>query len=115
MDEIKQCSKCNEEFLLEEFYKRRDRNAPVSQCKWCCKEEVKKRQKKRRAKRKQQYADGEIQPISEKWCVLCDEVKPWQAFYIKYDCSTLLSHYCKSCHNSDNLAYRKRTGYQRNA
>ena len=110
---IKKCSKCKEEYLLEEFYTRSDTGRPVSQCKWCCKESVKQRQRKMRAKRKKDYKLGNIKPIAEKWCKLCDQVLPWQDFYIRFDCSDLLSHYCRKCHNSDNLAYRKRTGYKR--
>ena len=110
---IKKCSKCKEEFLLEEFYRRSDRDAPVSQCKWCCAEGVRERQKKRRAKKKKQFENGEIKPIAEKWCIVCDQVLPWQDFYIKFDAGDLLSHYCRKCHNSDNKEYRKRTGYKR--
>ena len=114
-DIVKRCSKCKDEFLIEDFYRRSDRDAPVSQCKFCSAEGTRERQKKRRAKKKEQFENGEIKPISEKWCILCDQVLPWQDFYMRYDSSDLLSHYCRKCHNKDNMMYRKRTGYKRNA
>ena len=110
---IKKCTSCKTEYLEEEFYRRSDRDQLMSQCKFCYGDAVKKRQRKRRAERKEAYKNGEIQPIEEKWCKLCDDVKSWEEFYIKYDATDLLSHYCRECHKKDNLMYRYRTNYKR--
>ena len=65
------------------------------------------RGKARRLRKKELFEAGEIQPISEKWCRLCDDVKPWDEFYMKWDSQDLLSHYCRACHVADD-ALRKR-------
>ena len=114
-DEIKQSTTCEVEYCLEEFYIRRDRgDKPTSQCKFCIGEATRSRQKIRREERKRDYKNGLISPEPEKWCILCDEVKPFEEFYLRYDAQDLLSHYCRKCHMADN-SMRKRLKKNANA
>ncbi len=56
----------------------------------------------RRAKeRRAAYEEGTLTPAIEKWCKMCDVVRPAHEFYIRFDADHLLSHYCKDCHKKD--------------
>lgn len=57
--------------------------------------------KRRAEERRAAHKAGEIHPDSEKWCQMCDKVKPFTDFYIRYDYNGLLSQYCKVCHMKD--------------
>lgn len=56
---------------------------------------------RRAEERRAAYEAGELQPAEERWCRMCDEVKPHQDFYLRFDTDTLLSHYCRECHKKD--------------
>ena len=107
-DIIKRCTKCRVEYCIEEFYIRRDRDSHSSWCKFCVRDAQNERGVRKRESQKRLFEAGKIKPISEKWCLWCDEVKPWQEFYMKYDASDLLSHYCRMCHMRDNRSYKRR-------
>ncbi len=101
-EEFKTCTKCKTEFLIEEFYTRADRPGwRVPQCKYCTKAKVRETQETRRARVKEQYESGTLEVMEEKWCRICDEVKPSSQFYMKWDSNDYLSHACKSCHKYD--------------
>jgi hypothetical protein len=64
--------------------------------------------KRRARERKLAYENGELVPQEDKWCKMCDEVKPYTEYYIRFDYDGLLSHYCRKCHMSDNKMYKRR-------
>lgn len=100
--EIKTCSLCKNDYLIEEFYPRTDRpKSTHSWCKFCSRERRNAHRTSRAAERRKQYDAGEITPMVEKWCKLCDDVLPADMFYRRWDTNSLLSHYCKSCHVAD--------------
>ena len=56
---------------------------------------------RRAEERRAAHKAGELHPMPEKWCKMCDDVKDFTEFYIRYDCNGLLSQYCKECHKKD--------------
>lgn len=56
---------------------------------------------KKVAQRRADYKAGILKPAIEKWCKMCDQVLPTEAFYIRFDADHLLSHYCRECHKKD--------------
>lgn len=108
MGETKRCSNCKVVRSLEDFYTRTGRTASGSWCKICTCTMSRERGKARRLRKKELFEAGELQPISEKWCRLCDDVKPWGEFYMKWDAQDLLSHYCRACHVSDDTMRKRR-------
>ena len=108
MDGIKKCRKCRVDYCTEEFYARTDRDSLSSWCRFCITEMHRANGKALREQRKKLFNSGELKPISEKWCILCDDVKPWQEFYMKWDAKDLLSHYCRMCHVSDDTKRKRR-------
>ena len=51
--------------------------------------------------RKAAYNNDTLRPMVEKWCRMCDDVKPSRDFYIRFDYDGLLSQYCRKCHMKD--------------
>jgi len=101
-EEFKTCTKCKTEYLIEEFYTRSDRPGwRVPQCRFCVTAAVRTTQEERRVRIKEAYESGKLTVITEKWCKVCDEVKPSDQFYMKWDSKDYLSHFCKECHKYD--------------
>ena len=99
---IKACSKCKVDYCLEEFYPRRDRDGYSSWCKFCIRSSHNARGKRQRDKYRSAFLAGTVKPIEEKWCIICDDVKPSKEFYMKWDSPDLLSKYCRKCHIAAN-------------
>ena len=63
---------------------------------------------RRALERREAYNNGTLVPLKEKWCKMCDDVKPSEDFYVRFDCDGLLSHFCRKCHMYDNKLYKRR-------
>ena len=100
-DGVKACSKCKTDYCLEEFYPRKERDGHSSWCKFCIRQAHNSSGKVRREQRRAEYRAGTLKPTVEKWCIICDDVKASEEFYLKWDSADLLSKYCRKCHVAD--------------
>jgi len=105
-EELKRCTNCDKEKPLDQYYYK-DEDSFRSECIECYRKDAKLKGKERREKNRKLYAEGTIEPMQEKWCKICDDVKSWEEFYFNFQSESLLSSYCKECHKKD-TAQRKR-------
>ena len=105
--ELKKCTKCKEEKPTTDFYFK-DEDSLRPECIECYKDSAKKYASSTRQINRKLYEDGELKPPIEKWCKVCDEIKPPEDFYMNFQSKELLSSYCKSCHKKDTAQRKSR-------